>query len=312
MKLESFFKNIKKQIIKDLKPITSNMEKRGGGITNLELVDMNNKIDNYYQIFVKFNTVDSMGANFINSCLEKITDTIKFFVKEKYFLNEDDEKIDFVMSILSNYTPNCLVKASLSCKIEALEKGYESRDKKFVESFISAVKISKVDTFRAVTHNKGIMNGIDAVLIATGNDFRSVEACIHAYASRDGNYTGLTNAYTKNNEFHFDLTVPISIGTVGGLTKIHPMVNWPHNLLGNPNSKELSQIIASAGLVQNFAALKSLITTGIQKGHMKMHLLNILNQLGADKIQKNKAVEYFKTNHITHKKVREFLNKKIE
>ena len=312
LKLESFFKNIKKQIIKDLKPITSNMEKRGGGITNLELVDMNNKIDNYYQIFVKFNTVDSMGANFINSCLEKITDTIKFFVKEKYFLNEDDEKIDFVMSILSNYTPNCLVKASLSCKIEALEKGYESRDKKFVESFISAVKISKVDTFRAVTHNKGIMNGIDAVLIATGNDFRSVEACIHAYASRDGNYTGLTNAYTKNNEFHFDLTVPISIGTVGGLTKIHPLVNWAHNLLGNPNSNELSQIIASVGLVQNFAALKSLITTGIQKGHMKMHLLNILNQLGADKIQKNKAVEYFKTNHITHKKVREFLNKKIE
>ena len=90
------------------------------------------------------------------------------------------------------------------------------------------------------------------------------------------------------------------------------MVNWAHNLLGNPNSNELSQIIASAGLVQNFAAIKSLITTGIQKGHMKMHLLNILNQLGADKIQKNKAVEYFKTNHITHKKVREFLNKKIE
>ena len=161
-----------------------------------------------------------------------------------------------------------------------------------------------------VTHNKGIMNGIDAVVIATGNDFRSVEACIHAYASKDGKYTGLTNAYIKNNDFHFDLTVPISIGTVGGLTKIHPLVNWAHNLLGNPNSSELSQIVAAAGLVQNFAALKSLITTGIQKGHMKMHLLNILNQLGANQIQKNKAVEYFKTNHITHKKVREFLNKK--
>ncbi len=310
LKLESFFKKIKKKIIKELKPITSNMEKRGGGVTSLELVDMNNKIDNYYQIFVKFNTVDSMGANFINSCLEKITDTIKFFVKEKYFLNGNGEKIDFVMSILSNYNPNCLVKASLNCKIEDLEKDNELKDKKFVESFINAVKISKVDTFRAVTHNKGIMNGIDAIVIATGNDFRSVEACIHAYASRDGNYTGLTNAYIKNNDFHFDLTVPISIGTVGGLTKIHPLVKWAHDLLGNPNSSELSQIVAAAGLVQNFAALKSLITTGIQKGHMKMHLLNILNQLGADQIQKNKAVEYFKTNHITHKKVREFLNKK--
>tara|TARA_B100000575_G_scaffold34513_1_gene23259 strand:+ start:17277 stop:18575 length:1299 start_codon:yes stop_codon:yes gene_type:complete len=310
LKLESFFKKIKKKIIKELKPITSNMEKRGGGVTSLELVDMNNKIDNYYQIFVKFNTVDSMGANFINSCLEKITDTIKFFVKEKYFLNGNGEKIDFVMSILSNYNPNCLVKASLNCKIEDLEKDNELKDKKFVESFINAVKISKVDTFRAVTHNKGIMNGIDAIVIATGNDFRSVEACIHAYASRDGNYTGLTNAYIKNNDFHFDLTVPISIGTVGGLTKIHPLVKWAHDLLGNPNSSELSQIVAAAGLVQNFAALKSLITTGIQKGHMKMHLSNILNQLGADQIQKNKAVEYFKTNHITHKKVREFLNKK--
>ncbi len=310
LKLESFFKKIKKKIIKELKPITSNMEKRGGGVNSLELVNMNNKIDNYYQIFVKFNTVDSMGANFINSCLEKITETIKFFVKEKYFLNENGENIDFVMSILSNYTPNCLVKASLNCKIEELETDNELKDKKFVESFINAVKISKVDTFRAVTHNKGIMNGIDAVVIATGNDFRSVEACIHAYASKDGKYTGLTNAYIKNNDFHFDLTLPISIGTVGGLTKIHPLVNWAHNLLGNPNSSELSQIVAAAGLVQNFAALKSLITTGIQKGHMKMHLLNILNQLGANQIQKNKAVEYFKTNHITHKKVREFLNKK--
>ena len=308
LKLKSFFKKIKKKIIKELKPMVSNMEKRGGGINSLELLDMNNKIDNYYQIFVKFNTVDSMGANFINSCLEKITDTIKFFVKEKCFLNENVEKLDFVMSILSNYTPKCLVKASLNCKIADLEKDNELKGKKFVESFINAVKISKVDTFRAVTHNKGIMNGIDAVVIATGNDFRSVEACIHAYASRNGNYTGLTDAYVKNSDFYFDLMVPISIGSIGGLTKIHPLVNWAHNLLGNPNSNELSQIIVAAGLIQNFAALKSLITTGIQKGHMKMHLLNILTQLGADQIQKSKALEYFKTNPVTHKKVREFLN----
>ena len=110
--------------------------------------------------------------------------------------------------------------------------------------------------------------------------------------------------------FHFDLTIPISIGTIGGLTKLHPLVNWAHNLLGNPNSNELMQIIAVAGLAQNFAALKSLVTTGIQKGHMKMHLLNILNQLGADQIQKKEAIEYFKTNSITQKNVREFINKK--
>ena len=306
LKLKTFFKEIRKNIIKGLKSITSNMEKRGGGINSLELVDMNNKIDSYYQIFVKFTTIDSMGANFINTCLEKITEIFKSYVEEKQFLDKNDEKIDFIMSILSNYTPNCLVKSSVACKVEDLEENNELK----VDNFISAVKISKIDTFRAVTHNKGIMNGIDSVVIATGNDFRSVEAGIHAYASRNGNYSGLSNAYIKKGFFHFELTIPISIGTVGGLTKLHPLVNWAHNLLGNPNAETLMQIIAAAGLAQNFAAIKSLVTTGIQKGHMKMHLLNILNQLGATQIQKNDAIEYFKKKYVSHKNVREFLNKK--
>ena len=309
-KLESFFKEISEDIIKDLKPITSNMEKRGGGISNLELVNMTNKINCYYQIFVKFNTIDSMGANFINSCLEKITEVFESHVKKKKFLDSSSEKIDFLMSILSNYTPNCLAKASVNCKVEDLENNAELKNKNFIENFINAVKISKADTFRAVTHNKGIMNGIDSVVIATGNDFRSVEAGIHAYASRNGNYSGLSDAYIKNDSFYFDLTIPISVGTVGGLTKLHPLVNWAHNLLGNPNAGELMQIIAVAGLAQNFAALKSLVTSGIQQGHMKMHLLNILNQLGANRIQKKNAIEYFKIKNVTHKNVREFLNKK--
>ena len=306
VKLKTFFKEIRKNIIKGLKSITSNMEKRGGGINSLELVDMNNKIDSYYQIFVKFTTIDSMGANFINTCLEKITEIFKSFIEEKQFLDKNDEKIDFIMSILSNYTPNCLVKSSVECKVEDLEQNNELK----VDNFINAVKISKIDTFRAVTHNKGIMNGIDSVVIATGNDFRSVEAGIHAYASRNGNYSGLSNAYIKKGFFHFELTIPISIGTVGGLTKLHPLVNWAHNLLGNPNAETLMQIIAAAGLAQNFAAIKSLVTTGIQKGHMKMHLLNILNQLGANQIQKNDAIEYFKKKYVSYKNVREFLNKK--
>ena len=282
------------------------MEKRGGGINSLELLDMNNKIDSYYQVFVKFTTIDSMGANFINTCLEKITEILKFYIEEKKILDKTDEKIHFIMSILSNYTPNCIVKSSVECKVEDLEKNNELK----VDNFINAVKISKIDTFRAVTHNKGIMNGIDSVVIATGNDFRSVEAGIHAYASRNGNYSGLSNAYIKKGFFHFELTIPISIGTVGGLTKLHPLVNWAHNLLGNPNAETLMQIIAAAGLSQNFAAIKSLVTTGIQKGHMKMHLLNILNQLGANQIQKNDAIEYFKKKYVSYKNVREFLNKK--
>ena len=300
-KIESFFRKIKKDIIKDLKPITSNMEKRGGGISSLELIDMSEKINNYYQIFAKFSTIDSMGANFINSCLEKVTEVFKFYIEEKKFLDGGSENINFVMSILSNYTPNC--------KVEDLEKNNGLKDKKFIQNFIDAVKISKVDTFRAVTHNKGIMNGIDSVVIATGNDFRSVEAGIHSYASKDGNYSGLSDAYVKNDLFYFDLTIPLSLGTVGGLTKLHPLVSWAHDLLGNPSANELMQIISAVGLAQNFAALKSLVTTGIQKGHMKMHLLNILNQLGANQRQKIHAVEYFKTKNVSHKNVREFLNK---
>ena len=124
-KLESFFKKISTDIIKDLRPITSNMEKRGGGISSLELVDMNKKIHCYYQIFVKFNTIDSMGANFINSCLEKITEVFKFYIEEKKFLDGVTEKIDFIMSILSNYTPNCIAKASVNCKVKDLEKNNE-------------------------------------------------------------------------------------------------------------------------------------------------------------------------------------------
>ena len=309
-KLKSFFKKITKNIIKDLKPITSNMEKRGGGISSLELADMSKKINSYYQIFVKFNTVDSMGANFINTCLEKITEIFKFYVGEKKFLDDGNEKIDFVMSILSNYTPNCIAKASVDCKVEDLKENDELNDENFVENFVNAVKISKVDTFRAVTHNKGIMNGIDSVVIATGNDFRSVEASIHAYASRSGNYSGLSDAYIKDDYFYFDLTIPVSIGTVGGLTKLHPLVNWAHNLLGNPSAAELMQIIVATGLAQNFAAIKSLVTSGIQKGHMKMHLLNVLNQLGASPKQKKEAIEYFKNNLVSYKNVREFLNKK--
>ena len=286
------------------------MEKRGGGISSLELADMSKKINCYYQIFVKFNTVDSMGANFINTCLEKITEIFKFYVGEKKFLDDGSEKIDFVMSILSNYTPNCIAKASVNCKVEDLKENDELNDENFVENFINAVKISKVDTFRAVTHNKGIMNGIDSVVIATGNDFRSVEAGVHAYASRSGNYSGLSDAYIKDDCFYFDLTIPLSIGTVGGLTKLHPLVNWAHNLLGNPSAAELMQIIVATGLAQNFAAIKSLVTSGIQKGHMKMHLLNVLNQLGASLKQKEEAIEYFKNNLVSYKNVREFLNKK--
>ena len=152
-----------------------------------------------------------------------------------------------------------------------------------------------------------ILTLIDAVVLATGNDFRAVEAGIHAYAARSGKYRSLSSARIENGHFYFSLDIPIAIGTVGGLTQLHPLVKWSLALLGNPKATELMQIIAVAGLAQNFAALRSLVTSGIQKGHMKMHLLNILNQLEANTTQKEAAVNYFKTNTVSFSAVADFL-----
>ena len=207
------------------------------------------------------------------------------------------------MSILSNYVPGSRVKAWVSCPISELGEGGSILAKKIVQ----AVNIAHQNPYRAVTHNKGIMNGIDALSIATGNDFRAIEAGIHAYAAQDGQYRGLSKAWIDEQIFWFELEVPLAVGTVGGLTKLHPLVKWSHELLQNPNAKELMQIMAVSGLAQNFAALKSLVTTGIQKGHMKMHLLNILNQMGATETEKQLMVEYFKTNVVSFNAVEQLL-----
>jgi hydroxymethylglutaryl-CoA reductase len=151
----------------------------------------------------------------------------------------------------------------------------------FVRKFAQAVDIATVEPYRAVTHNKGIMNGIDAVVIATGNDFRAVEAGVHAYASKDGQYRSLTRARIENDTFVFEADFPLALGTVGGLTSLHPLSKLAMQILGNPTAEKLMKVTAVAGLAQNFAALHSLVTTGIQVGHMKMHLVNMLEQIGA-------------------------------
>ena len=153
------------------------------------------------------------------------------------------------------------------------------------------------------------MNGIDSLVLSTGNDFRAVEASIHAFAAKNGKYKGLTNAFVKDEMFTIELTIPLSIGTVGGLTKLHPLVRWSMDLLGNPNAKELMSIICVSGLAQNFAAVRSLITSGIQKGHMKLHLLNILNQLKASKKQKKDALLFFIDKEVNYTNVEKFLNR---
>ena len=298
--LKKYFEKIKPKLISDVSSITANMNKRGGGIKSIELLNFSDKIENYFQIKATFDTHDAMGANFINSCLEQFSKTFKDNFK-------DTNEIEIIMSILSNYVPECIVKAEVCCEVDVLSDSSIINPLDFANKFVRAVKIAEVDKYRAVTHNKGIMNGIDSVVIATGNDFRAIESAAHAYASRSGNYKSLTKASVEKNIFKFSIEIPLALGTVGGLTKLHPLANLALELLDNPNSRDLMKITAVAGLAQNFAAIKSLITTGIQHGHMKMHLLNILNQLKANDNQKEVAIEYFKTTPVTFSSVTEFL-----
>jgi len=282
------------------------MEKRGGGIKAIELIDKTAALANYYQLHCTFETLDAMGANFINSCLEQFAQTFKNGFDADIRFRESE--LSIIMSILSNYVPDCLVRAEVSCPIADLtEKGIDGEE--FAEKFAQAIAIAEVEPYRAVTHNKGIMNGIDAVVLATGNDFRAIEAGIHAYASKDGMYKSLTHVSIEDGTFRFWMDIPLAVGTVGGLTKLHPLVKWCFELLQQPNAKELMQIIAVAGLAQNFGAVKSLTTTGIQQGHMKMHLMNILNQFEASSTEKEQAVTHFKTNPVTHSAVVHFIEK---
>ena len=305
--LQSFFEEKKQILIDSASSITSKMRQRGGGILNIELEDKSNLIENYYQLYLTFETVDSMGANFINSCLEQISKKLQLLASNhKAFLN-DQKNIEVIMSILSNYVPKCLVKAEARCAVESLQDSSGISGMQFAQKFIKAMEIAEKEPYRAVTQNKGIMNGVDAVVIATGNDFRAVEAGVHSYAARKGVYSSLSRAFIEGDEFVLQLKLPLSLGTVGGLTQLHPMVRWSMELLGNPNAKNLMEIVAAAGLAQNFAAVRSLITSGIQEGHMKMHLLNILNQHNASPDQKEKATKFFKTNAITFSSVADFL-----
>jgi hydroxymethylglutaryl-CoA reductase len=308
-KLQRFFQVVKPQLIEDAKPITKNMERRGGGIIDIELRNKTTDINDYYQLHITFETLDAMGANFINSCLEQFAETFKTEALKFDPFSSEERDIQVVMSILSNYVPNCLVKAEVSCPVEDLNEDENISPEEFASKFIQAVNIAEVEPYRAVTHNKGIMNGIDAVVLATGNDFRAVEASVHAYASRNGNYSSLSHAKVEDGVFTFWMEIPLALGTVGGLTGLHPLVKLSLELLHDPSAKELMQIVAVAGLAQNFAALRSLTTTGIQKGHMKMHLMNILNQFGANENEKNTLIDYFKTHTVTHSAVVEAINK---
>lgn len=282
---------------------TESMELRGGGITGMKFISQP-EMKSIWQLQVNFKTADSMGANFINSCLEQMKQPLA-----ESFKSHNWPEPEIIMAILSNYTPQCLVTCETECNVNQLASysaGIAGAD--FARRFKLAVDIASHNTHRAVTHNKGIFNGIDAIIIATGNDFRAIEAAGHAYAALNGHYKSLSECHlTQAGSFQFKLTLPLALGTVGGLTKLHPLSLLAMEILQNPTAKDLMGVVAAVGLANNFAAVASLVTIGIQKGHMKLHLPNILNSLNATEEETIAVQKKFQEKTVSHKEVTKFI-----
>ncbi|MEP0305224.1 MAG: hydroxymethylglutaryl-CoA reductase, partial [Maribacter dokdonensis] len=209
-RLNSFFTYLKPILLAESSSLTSSMEKRGGGITDIVLKDKTKQLENYYQLHATFETKDAMGANFINSCLEQFAATLKKEAGNYDDFSTQEKDIEVIMSILSNYVPNCSVRAEVSCPVEDLKLTEELTPQHTAEKIVQAIKIAHIEPYRAVTHNKGIMNGIDAVVLATGNDFRAIEAGVHAYACRNGQYSSLTHASIEDGIFTFWIELPLA------------------------------------------------------------------------------------------------------
>ncbi|MGH1433886.1 MAG: hydroxymethylglutaryl-CoA reductase, degradative [Lewinella sp.] len=306
---QTLFPELEQRLRLEATHLTANMEKRGGGILRLDWLRKTEIAPDYYQLRVSFETCDSMGANFINSVLEQFGATLQQWAASAPELTEKERELQILMAILSNYTPDCVVKAWVECSMEDMQKTLKTGDdvRHFCHKFETAVNIAVHDPYRAVTHNKGIFNGIDSVVLATANDFRAIEACGHAYAARDGQYRSLSRCVINDDTFRFELEIPLALGTVGGLTKLHPLAKMSLQILGQPSARELMQVIAATGLAQNFGALRSLVTTGIQAGHMKMHLQNIMIHFGATPAQIEEAKVYFADRTVSFTAVREFM-----
>jgi hydroxymethylglutaryl-CoA reductase len=305
-KLKKIFPEIKIQLLKETAPITQNMEKRGGGIREIGLKYLPDIQPDYYQIDVSFETRDAMGANFINSCLEQMGKTLKNFIRSGELFPAEEKEVEIIMAILSNYVPNSRVKVWVECTLDDLTENPKIAEN-YAEKFAFAVHIARNDVSRAVTHNKGIFNGMDALATATGNDYRAIEAGAHAYAAKNGKYRGLSETRIENNRFRFEMEIPLAVGVVGGVTALHPLAKLAMKILKNPSAPELMGYIATAGLASNWAAINALVTSGIQKGHMKMHLSNILSRFNLSEKQKTAAKAWFSDKDVSYSAVQKYL-----
>ena len=257
----------KKELLEQANQAYPSIVARGGGARDLWLEPK----EDFLIFYLSVDTQEAMGANMLNTMLEALTLPLEDLIGGKS-----------LMAILSNYATDSLVTARC-----VIDYRFLSRDKAEAELLADkmqlASKLSQVDPYRAATHNKGIFNGIDALVLATGNDWRAIEAGAHAYASREGSYSGLSTwtADSDNRQLHGQMTLPMPIATKGGSIGLNPAVAASFDLLGQPQAKELASLIVSVGLAQNFAALKALVSTGIQAGHMKLQAKSLALQAGA-------------------------------
>ena len=264
----------KDMLIKAANDAYPSLVKRGGGAEDLDVRILDEGASAYSKMLVVHlyvNTCDAMGANIINTMAESIAPVVEHLTQGKVYLR-----------ILSNYADRCLAKATCVIPPHLLESdgftGEEVRD-----GVIHAYEFARMDPYRAVTHNKGIMNGIDPVIIATGNDWRAVEAGAHAYAARDGQYRSMST-WSKDEAGNLvgELELPMSLGIVGGASRVHPTAKVAYDILKVTSAKELAQVVTVVGLAQNLGALKALATDGIQKGHMALHSRSVAVAAGAD------------------------------
>lgn len=269
--------NQKQQLLEIANAAHPSIVKRGGGACDLTIEIK----EDFLIVYLMVDTKEAMGANMVNTMMEALSSPL-----------EDISKGKSLMSILSNYATESLVTATCRVDLRFLSRQKEEAIK-LAQKMTMASQLAQVDPYRASTHNKGIFNGIDAIVLATGNDWRAIEAGAHTYAVKDGQYRGLSRWSYKvdDNCLEGTLTLPMPVATKGGSIGINPSVHLAHDLLGRPNAKELASIILSIGLAQNFAALKALVSTGIQAGHMKLQAKSLALLAGAKEEQISEVVK---------------------
>jgi hydroxymethylglutaryl-CoA reductase len=247
---------------------------RGGGARDIQVRSFPDAEIPFMVIHVLMDTQEAMGANLVNTVCERLAPDIQNLCGGRVGLR-----------ILSNYADQKLYRASCRVNPELLalnEAEKQISGPEVAQRIVEAYVFAKHDPYRAATHNKGIMNGVDPVVLATGNDWRAIEAGVHTYAARHGHYQSLSRWWIDADKMLCgELTLPLQLGTVGGVTRLHPMSQLSLRILGEPSAHTLAQIACCTGLSSNLAALRALVTTGIQAGHMKLHAKNLALAAGA-------------------------------